>query len=128
MPDILTLLEVLADLHAQQAAIRAAQAVALPVRLRERLAEVEARFAPELAAVARELALVERQVKDAVLAHGQSVKGARLQAVYIHGRPSWNDDLLAGYAVAGHTEIWAFRTLGKPSVTLRQVAEQEATA
>lgn len=125
MSDVLSLLEMLADLHAQHAAIRQAQAVALPARVRQALAAVEARFAPELAAVASELALVEHQVKAAVLAHGASVRGRRLQAVYVHGRPHWNDDLLAGYAVAGHTEIWAFRTLGPPSVTLRTVPQEQ---
>ncbi len=118
--DILSLLDCLADLHAQQAAIRAAQAVALPVRLRERLAEVEARFAPELAAVAAELALVERQVKEAVLKYGASVQGTRLHAVYMPGRALWNDEMLAGYAVE-HPAVLACRREGKPSVTLRKV-------
>ncbi len=122
MPDILTLLECLADLHAQQAAIRAAQAVALPVRLRERLAAVEARFAPELAAVAAELALVERQVKDAVLRHGASVTGKTLQAVYMPGRRLWDDAMLAGFALA-HPAVLACRREGPPWVSVRRTGE-----
>ena len=119
--DILNMLETLADLLAQQAAIRAAQAVALPARVRAQLAAVEARFAPELAAVASELALVEAQVKAAVLAHGQSVKGARLHAIFLAGRVLWNTDKLEGFA-AVYPEVLSLRSQGKPSVSLRKVA------
>lgn len=122
MPDILTMLEALADLHAQQLAIRQAQAVALPARVRAQLAAVEARFAPELDAVAAELALVEQQVKAAVLEHGASVKGARLHAIYVSGKPSWDDHALLGYALI-HDEILTCRSVGKPSVTLRRVGD-----
>lgn len=120
MKDVLSLLEVLADLHAQQAAIRAAQAVALPVRLREHLAAVEARFAPELAAVAAELALVQHQVREAVLAHGASVRGKTLHAVYMAGRAVWDDAMLAGYALE-HPALLACRRQGPAWVTLRPV-------
>jgi hypothetical protein len=120
VPDILGLLEVLADLHAQQRAIRQAQAVALPARVRSQLAAVEARFAPELAAVASEVALVEQQVKAAVIAHGQSVKGSRLHAIFLAGRVLWNTDKLEGFA-AVYPEVLSLRSVGKPSVTIRKV-------
>lgn len=125
MSDVLSLLEVLADLQAQQAAIRAAQAVALPAHARRQLAAVEARFAPELAAVAAELALVESQVKAAVLAHGASVRGQRLHAVYVSGKAHWDDRALHGYAVE-HPAVLACRSEGRPSVTLRRVQEGAA--
>jgi hypothetical protein len=122
MSDILSMLEALADLQAQQLAIRQAQAVALPARVRQQLAAVEARFAPELAAVGAELALVEQQVKAAVLAHGQSVKGARLHAIFLAGRVTWNTDKLEGFA-AIHPEVLSLRSAGKPSVTIRTVPD-----
>jgi hypothetical protein len=116
------MLEALADLHAQQAAIRQAQAVALPAHVRLELAAVEARFAPELAAVASELALVESQVRSAVLKHGQSVRGHRFHAVYVPGKAHWDSDMLAGYALS-HAEILLCCEMGKPSVTLRKVGD-----
>jgi hypothetical protein len=120
--DILTMLEALADLQAQQAAIRQAQAVALPAHVRLELAAVEARFAPELQAVGAELALVEAQVKAAVIQHGQSVKGSRLHAIFLAGRVTWKTDKLEGFA-AIHPEVLSLRSVGQPSVTLRPVPE-----
>jgi hypothetical protein len=120
MSDVLSLLEMLADLLAQQLAIRQAQAVALPARVQQQLAAVEARFAPELAAVAAELALVEQQVRAAVLEHGASVKGARVHAIFLAGRVTWNTDKLEGFA-AIHPAVLSLRSVGKPSVTIRKV-------
>lgn len=120
MPDILTQLAALADLQDQQAALLQAQRTALPTYLRARLDAIAARFQPQLDAIQTALTLAEKAVKAAVLAHGQTVTGARVQAVFVAGRVSWNDDKLQGYAV-DHSDILAFRTLGKPSVTLRKV-------
>lgn len=83
MPDILGRLEMLADLHAQQRAIRQAQAVALPARVRAQLAAVEARFAPELATVAAELALVEQQVRAAVYPEVLSLRSVGTPSVTV---------------------------------------------
>jgi len=124
MPDVLTMLDTLADLREQQTALAATEAAALPARVRQRLAENAARFAPVRQGLARDITLLETQVKNAVLKHGASVKGARLQAVYVAGRPHWDDRALLGYALC-HAEIVAFRGLGLPSVTLRPVKEKE---
>lgn len=119
--DILNMLDMLADLHAQQRAIRQAQAVALPARVQQHLAAVEARFAPELAAIGAELALVEQQVKAAVLAHGASVKGARLHAIFVTGKAHWDTAMLAGHALS-HPEVLLCCEQGTPSVTIRKVS------
>ena len=120
MTDILTLLATLAALRDQQAALLDAQDAAIPAPVRRQLRTIAKRFAPELEGLARDLELVEGQVKAAVLQHGASVKGQDLHAVYVSGKAHWNDDALAGYA-ATHAEIVAFRSEGKPSVTLRPV-------
>jgi hypothetical protein len=122
MSDILTLLHTLATLRDQQAELAAHEAAALPAAVRRRLAANAARFAPAHAGIARDLALIEGQVKAAVLAHGASVKGERLQAVYVSGKASWDDRALQGFATF-HPAILVFRTVGKPSVTLRPVKE-----
>lgn len=83
-------------------------------------AEGEARNAvaqiqPEIDALAAEIkADVERQ--------GESVKGASLHAVYAKGRTSWDSKKLEGYAIA-YPEILQARTVGKPSVSLRQIKQ-----
>ena len=125
MSAMLTLLATLADLRAQQTALAAHEAAALPAAVRQRLAATAARFAPAHAGIARDIALIETQVKAAVLAHGASVKGERLHAVYVSGKASWDDHALLGYA-ATHQELLQFRTVGKPTVSLRPVATAEA--
>jgi len=120
--DILTLLQTLATLRAQQRERTAQEAAALPAAVRQRLAAHAARFAPAHLGLAREVARIEAQVKAAVLAHGASVRGARLQAVYRQGRATWDDHALQGFATM-HPAILGLRSVGQPSVTLRTVRE-----
>ncbi len=127
MADILTLLAALAELRDEQDALLRAQADAIPTKLRAELARIAKRFAPDLEHVATELELRTVQVKAAVLAHGASVKGDRLQAVYVAGRPAWDDRGLRGFALV-HPEVLGFRTEGAPSVTLRAVAPPQEAA
>jgi hypothetical protein len=119
MSDIITLLNTLAELQTHQEALRIAQEAAVPATIRRRLDALAARFAPQRESLAHQVALLEGDIKTAVLAHGASVKGRRLQAVFLAGRTSWDDHALQGYAAAGHEELLAFRTMGKPSVSLR---------
>lgn len=119
--DILTMLAELADLQDEQAALLAAQADAIPHKLRTELTRIAKRFAPDVEKIRTELELLTLQLKAAVIEHGASVKGERLQAVYVSGKAAWNNDALIGYAVT-HAEILAFRREGKPSVSLRRVS------
>jgi hypothetical protein len=66
------------------------------------------------------IAALTDEIKRDVLAHGESMKGEHLQAVFVKGRTTWDGKRLEGYAAA-HTEILAFRTVGEPSVTIRGV-------
>lgn len=59
-------------------------------------------------------------VKASVIAEGESVKGERLQAVWVKGRTSWDTKALDGYSAA-HPEIERFRKVGEPNVTIRTV-------
>ncbi len=120
MADLLTLLAELADLRDEHDALLRAQADALPNKLRAELTRIAKRFAPDLERVATELELRTVQVKAAVLAHGASVKGEKLQAVYVAGRPAWDDRGLRGFALV-YPDVLVFRTEGAPSVTLRAV-------
>jgi len=59
-----------------------------------------------------------KDIKDAVLTHGASVKAVHLHAVWSKPRTSWDTKALNGYAVA-HPEILEFRKTGRPSVSIR---------
>jgi hypothetical protein len=118
--DILTRLDQLADLYTRQEGLRLAREAALPPALKKLLQKLEERFGPQQAILEREAEHLVADIKAAVIAHGASVKGARLHAVYVSGKPSWDGRALQGYAAAGHTEILLFRGQGKPSVTIRK--------
>lgn len=81
---------------------------------------VEAEFADRTRVMNVDIAVLEDQIKRAVITHGATVKGAALSAVYAKGRVSWDNKALEGYAVA-HPELLAFRSEGAPSVSIRGV-------
>lgn len=60
------------------------------------------------------------EIKDAVLHHGETIRGRELQAVWAKGRVSWNTQALIGYAIA-HPEMYTFQTVGEPTVAIRKV-------
>lgn len=59
-------------------------------------------------------------IKDSVITFGASVKGTKYHAIYTRGRETWDGKALNGYS-AGHPEILAFRKVGAPSVSIREV-------
>jgi len=91
---------------------------AFPEELRQILKDIEAEFAGRMEVVNEKIAALEKEIKDDVLEHGETVKGNFLMAVYNKGRVSWNTKALEGYAVA-HPEVAAFRKEGNPSVSIR---------
>jgi len=64
--------------------------------------------------------ILEAEVKQLVAAHGTTIKSTFLQAVWNKPRVSWDGKQLEGYAAA-HPEIRAFRSEGKPTVTIRSL-------
>jgi hypothetical protein len=128
MPTIDHLLQELAHLQDQLAAVASEHAAhreaALPARVRARLADLDATYAPQVECLERVIAAQTTQLKHAVLAHGHSVKGHGLQAVFMPGRCTWNDAGLQGYSLV-HPEILTFRRVGPPGVSLRQSAQTD---
>ncbi len=120
MDHILHLLDQLAALHATYDQTLAAKTAAVPAWLRKRVAACEAPYIDTLSQQGDAIERVEADVRAAVLEHGASVKGQALHAVFLAGRATWNDASLQGYATV-HPELLAFRSLGKPSVSLRKV-------
>lgn len=86
--------------------------------IRARCAEIDAEFSTKAQTVVEQIAALEADIKNSVLAHGETVKGSRHTAVWSKGRVSWNDEGLKGYMKA-HPEITDFRTQGEPSISIR---------
>ena len=85
----------------------------------ETIAVLNLEMAEAVAETLEEMAALEQQIKDAVLAGGTSVKGTHLQAVLSKGRVTWDVKALDGYAEANDV-IKQWRKVGKPSVSIRE--------
>lgn len=83
---------------------------------------LDAEYAPLLSSATTRLAELEAAIKAAVIDAGVKAVGKYHQAIYAHGRVSWDTKALDGYA-AGHPEILPFRKEGAPSVSIRSVGK-----
>lgn len=92
----------------------------LTPEIKGKIVEIEAEFAGKTVALENNITELEKSIKEAVIANGQTVKGMFLQAVYAKGRISWDNKGLDGYTVA-HPEIGIFRKEGEPSVSIRSI-------
>ena len=90
----------------------------LTPEIKEKLAEIEAEFAPKVEALRAENEQLAAQIREQVLEFGTTVSGDFHQAVYTKPRVSWDNKGLAGYSVA-HPEIMVFQKVGEPSVSIR---------
>ena len=90
----------------------------LTPEIKEKLAEIEAEFAPKVEALSAENERLAAQIREQVLEFGTTVSGDFHQAVYTKPRVSWDNKGLAGYSVA-HPEIMVFQKVGEPSVSIR---------
>ena len=82
----------------------------------------KAEFDRENADLIDEIAEIEANVKEAVLAKRETVKTDRMVAVWNKGKETWDGKILTGYAVA-HPEILAAKKTGKPTVSFRVVKD-----
>jgi len=92
----------------------------LSPEVKAQLADIEAEFSEQFEAIDARVAEAQEQIKADVQAQGKTIRGARLQAVWIKGRIVWNSEAIDGYAME-HPELFVFRNEGKPSVALRQI-------
>lgn len=79
-----------------------------------------AEYDPLMDIASSRITALEIEIKDGVLAHGASVRGGRLHAVFARGRVSWDTRALDVYSLS-HPEVAGFRTQGAPTVSLRVV-------
>ncbi len=82
------------------------------------LDDLAAEYEPLIESAEERAAALEAEIKRDVLAHGASVKGSRLYAVFARGRVSWDTKALDAYADT-HPEVVEFRKQGDPVVSLR---------
>ena len=87
---------------------------------RRLIADVELEFADKAEVANQKAGDLEKKIKDAVVAHGKTVKSEYMQAVWVKGRVKWDNERLEGYALT-HPEIALLRNEGEPSVSLRVV-------
>ena len=123
MKQVITKLTQLEELDAQTELIRLDKQKAINTILTDevkaQLAAIDAEFDPMTDAVRETIGKLEGEVKLAVLAHGETVKGSKYKAIFGKGRISWDAKGLAGYAVV-HPEVEAFKKVGNPSVSIRR--------
>ncbi len=118
------ILEQLTELYAQRDLLHLDQTKArdnaIPAEVAQALADVDAEFMPKHQAVAEKIEALEAQIKTAVLAEGESVKGGALQAVYAKGRVTWDGKKLDGM-MSLIPQLEDARKVGEPSVSIRKV-------
>jgi hypothetical protein len=96
----------------------------LTPEIKARLAEIDAEFASRSEVVDVNITALEAEIKDDVIQHGATVRGAHLLAVWNRGRVSWDDRSLSDYA-RSHPEVLSFRKQGEPSISIRRVQKDQ---
>jgi hypothetical protein len=119
-------LERLSDIRAQAAAaerrleeLKVFFLAAVQPEIDRALGEYSAAVAPLTA----EASTLQEEITAEVIGQGQTVKSDRLMAVFSKARVSWDGAKLDGFALA-HPEILAAKTIGKPSVSFREVKQK----
>ena len=100
-----------------------ARSALIPSEIQTALQELDAEYKLRDAAIALNIEELEKEIKQAVLAHGASVKGTYIHAVWTpNGEPrvSWDARGLDRYA-AQHPDVLVFRSEGESSVSLRRI-------
>jgi hypothetical protein len=92
----------------------------IPDDIRAALADMDAEFTMRDAAIALNIEELEKEIRQLVLAHGASVKGTHVHAVWNKPRVNWDSRGLDRYA-AQNPDVLVFRSEGEASVALRKI-------
>lgn len=90
----------------------------IPEEVKMKIAEIEEEFADT--DLTDKITRLENEIREEVLKFGETVRGRYLMATFTKGRTSWNADALEGVLMA-YPELEVFRTVGKPSISLRKI-------
>jgi hypothetical protein len=121
--DIVAKLDELADLQAAERLTRLdyeARRADILNAVQPQLDDLDREIKPRLAVAELQAAQLEGQIKVLVIGAGESVKGARLHAVYSKGRVTWDGKKLDGM-MSLIPQLADARKEGEPSVTIRAV-------
>jgi len=88
--------------------------------IKQQLKDIDAELKPDFEQIDNVINDLTQEIKESVVAHGESVKGEHMRASFIKGRVTWDSKKLEGYAQA-HPEILAFRKEGKPYASIKNV-------
>lgn len=118
------LLNELDDLRAAQTALflqrqEAVNRVLTP-EIKAELAEIDAEFADKAETAQTKAAEIETRLREMVIAHGKTVKGAHLQAIFTKPRVTWDNHMLEGM-MAIIPQLREARKEGAPSVSFRSL-------
>jgi hypothetical protein len=94
-------------------------------QVRAQLEALDNEFGEILREADEEVSRLQSEVKEAVRDAAQSVKHGEIHAIYMRGRVTWDNKGLSSYAET-HPEVMEFRRVGKPSVSIRYKAADEA--
>jgi hypothetical protein len=118
------LLDQLAEYQAQKDAIilrkQEAMDSVLTAEIKAKLTEIEAEFSIQSEGVDTNISELTNKIKTEVIAHGESVKGTYLHAVYARGRISWDTKKLDGLMIL-IPQLAGARKEGEPSVSIRKI-------
>ena len=88
--------------------------------IKEKIRDIEAELAPDIERFDEIIKALEGEVKEATIAHGESVKGEHMKSVFVKGRVTWDSKGLEGYAV-GNPDVLKFRKIGNPSARIGNI-------
>ena len=92
---------------------------AMPPEVKAAMDAIDAEYAGKIGAASQNASELEKNIKDAILATGKSVRGHALHAVWARGRVSWETSKLEGLMIAV-PQLKELRKEGEPSVSIRE--------
>lgn len=116
--------ETLKDYEALQAEKESLIQAQIPDEVKQRIADIEAEYDPELKAASKAVSGLEKGVKAFIVDKMESVKSTMRHFVFSHGQRKWDNDKLLELA-ANHPdlydEIMACRKPKSPIVSVKQL-------
>ena len=117
-------LDQLSEFQAQQAVLyprrqEKIDAILTPDQLKQ-IADIEAEFATQAAAVVENIDRLTEEIKAETLAAGDTIKGTHLMAVWGKGRTTWDSKLLEGMSRL-IPQLNDARKTGEPTVSFRKI-------
>ena len=92
----------------------------LTPEVKAKISDIDAEFLDQFIALDKRIAELNSGIKSSVLAHGSSVKGSILHAIWSKARASWDLKKFDEYALT-NPEILSLREMGKPSVSIKRI-------